>query len=429
MANSFSAVSRFSTRTDEEGPSVINDGGVGMNATNKKDDDFSTIATNDREYRWDLAKKICSFYVLYPAVVLFALIGLFTVAEDIGLMYSGGGSGYAPDSASVMETKDPENDLFDGHIRTDQTKGHGRIREYIGREKPFGDGGESIINRLLNHVEDAKNVHYYEDDVPFYWEIGFSGHSSIESKLCQCLDIHIASSAGSNEAGNADMLEPLAPAAEGNLCKVYNVDMGTHQGTQRAKGLGFLNKVIPDFISSPFLPEILSLFTAKNRGQLLTSIPQVMPRTQSSYRYLRDHGIFHGTYLEFISSDHILANNYMVHMLSGKWGGVQELTEDDLMTAYKVLNEKFIIFRWSDTRKVVEYLVKNERWDAKSIECMYPPEVVKKDAELLDKRRHGPKPEKKPEELAEEMAAQQMYLLHNVWDRKLYDMLVAGGFV
>jgi len=328
-----------------------------------------------------------------------------------------------------METNDHDNDLFDGHIRTDQTKGHGKIREYVGREKPFGDGGEPIIYKLLDNVEDASSAHYYEDDVPFYWEIGFSGHSSIESKLCQCLDIHVASTAGSNEAGKADMLEPLAPAAEGNLCKVYNVDMGSHKGTQRAKQLGLLNKVIPDFISSPFLPEIVSLFTMKNKGRLLTSVPQVMPRTQASHKHLKSTGLFLGTYLEFISSDHVLANNYMVHMLSGKWGGVQELTENDLMTAYKVLKEKFVIFRWSDTQKILEYLLKNERWDAKAMECMYPPEVIKQDAEILDKIRHGPKPEKTPEVLAEEMAAKQLFLVHNVWDRKLYDMLAAEGFV
>lgn len=422
MSNINTAVPRFHSRDNEDVSTSSGTGIIGMNITSKKNDD-STIATSEQyHYRLGLAKKICVTYLLYPAVILFASIGIFSVVEDIREVYSY--DGMKVNNNAAMETRDTDSDLFDGHIRTDQTKGHGKIREFIGREKPFGDSGEPIIYRLLNDVVDAHDISNEDHSVPFYWEVGFTGHSSIESKLCKCLGINIASSAGQNHAGNPNMLEPLVPAAEENLCKVYNVDLGTHKGVQRARELGLMKDVIPHFISSPFLPEITSLFSEKSKGRLFVSIPSTEARVKSSYRHLHSKKLFDGSYLEFVSSDNILANNYLVHMLSGKWGGVQELTEDDVLTAHKVLKEKFIVFRWSDTQKLAEYLLKGESWDLQSMECMFPPKLLKEEAEILDKRIHGPKKEKPPEDLA----AEEAFAVHNVWDRKLYTMLTEEGF-
>ena len=95
-----------------------------------------------------------------------------------------------------------------------------------------------------------------------------------------------------------------------------------------------------------------------------------------SYGYLMRHGMFAGSFIQFVSSNHVLANNYLTRILSGKWGGVEELTESDLLKAVDVIKQKFLIVRFADHRKIIEYLIQNKEWSENaqvSLDCMYPP--------------------------------------------------------
>lgn len=392
--------------------------------TDKKDDSIASDSSSSlTNYRLGIAKKLCTSYVLYPAIIVFAVIGMVSVTEDINNISAGdsqtGTYSVVAGASSPLETTDPNNVNFDGHISSQQTKSLSKISKLMGVER---FGGEKTIHHLLENVADAASPYSKETDVPFYWEVGQTG--SIANNLCKCFQIRMASSSGFDELGHHGMLQPIAKKE--SLCSVYNVNLGTHAGTQRAKDLGLVDTIVPDFLSSPFLPEIASLFTKNTKARILVQLPNTNARINMSYNYLKSKGLFDGPYLEFVTSNHILANNYLVHVLSGKWGSVQELTEDDLQTAIRVLKEKFEVFRWSDTKKVIEYLIQNEKWDERGYECMYPP----KDP-VAEAARHAKKEEKKKEVKASvstekdsvHVLTVEALARHNYWDNKLYNSL------
>lgn len=94
------------------------------------------------------------------------------------------------------------------------------------------------------------------------------GFGQLADEFCKCFDITMASTSGSDIAGEPKFLQAMPPV-NGMKCSVLNADLGTHMGNSRAQNLGFMTTVVPDIISSPFLPEIASLFTSEHRGRLI----------------------------------------------------------------------------------------------------------------------------------------------------------------
>ncbi len=310
---------------------------------------------------------------------------------------------------SPLETKDPNNNEFDGHISAQQTRSINIFQKLLGVE-PYG--GVKTITSLLQNVADSSTP-YSKEDIPFYWEV--AGFGQLASDICKCFPIKIAASFGDNKAGNHEALETIN--VEGKACQGYNANLGNHDGTLRAKNLGMFKEVIPDFVSSPFLPEIASLFTSEHKGRIYASIPNTNARITWSYSYLKSKGLIEGSILEYVSSDHVLVNNYLTHMLSGKWGGVQELTEEDLALAIKTLREKFVVTSWAYNRKIVQQIMKNEGWDQNRYECMYPPE-----SPYSKQAQSQPRPAPPPKS-AEEIATEAAIALHNRWDNRLMDAI------
>ena len=151
------------------------------------------------------------------------------------------------------------------------------------------------------------------------------------------------------------------------------------------------------------------------------AVPNTAARVNMSYNYLQNKGLFQGSFLEFVSSKHILANNYLTHVLSGKWRGVTTLTEEDLITAVNTLKKKFIVARWADNRKIVQYLMQNEQWDESGYQCMYPPEnPYSQEAAQAAQSQPPPPP---PEKTAEEIASEAAISMHNYWDDRLFDLI------
>ena len=157
--------------------------------------------------------------------------------------------------------------------------------------------------------------------------------------------------------------------------------------------------------------------------ELVVAIPNTKIRIGMSYQYLTLKGLLQGgSSLEFVSSSHVLANNYLTHILSGKGGGVEDLTEDDLNTAIQILKEKFIVARWADKRKVAKYVVQNEGWDPRGFkECIYPPEnPYSKEAAIASQNTPPPPP---PPKTAEELAIEAAISLRNSWDNRPFEIM------
>ena len=380
--------------------------------TNKKDDTKGNGSS--AHYRIDLIKQLCVKYVLIPVTIIFAIIGFISVTfginttqpADESLTSFGGGD-------LPLASNNPGN-MFDGHISLQQTRSIGKFSKLIGVE-PYG--GPKTIEKLMENVVDLTEP-FSRDDIPFYWEVGGSGFD-VGQELCKCLNITIASTYGNDEAGNPAILDPIA--TEGNFCKIYNVNLGTHEGVSRAKRNGIISQVEPDFITSPMLPEVISMFSPEKKARIVMAAPNTNFRVGQSYNYLKQKGLFEGSFLDFVSSNHVLANNYLTHLLSGKWGGVQKLTEEDLITAAEILKKKFIVVRFADHRKMNKYLIEQKGWDPNGYECMYPPENPWSQ-QAADAPRPPPPP-KSADEIATEKAIQS----HNNWDNRLFDILNHQG--
>ncbi len=395
--------------------------------TNKKDDSLHDSGDGDKSF--DGVKKnlllLCRndirFSVTAIIVITFSIIGVISVGRDLST-YSQRGQRAGTQGASIvvtggelmMMTDSPDADsTFDGHIDGHQTNSLGMFSKLFSSEL---HGGEKTIAKVMENILDVDDPSFPdENEITFLWEAGAVG--SIANEICRCFPIRMATTFG--EMGNNPLELRLLPT-EGNACGLYNINMGIHSGTQRAKDLGLISRRPgPNFISSPFLPEIASLFTAENKGRAILVVPNTAVRIRFSYDHLVRKGMFDGSMLEFVSSDHILANNYLTHVLSGKWGGgVQELTEDDFAVAVAVVSTKLNVFTWADNRKMVEYLTRiRHDLDPAGLHCMYPPENPY--SQEQEGKPRPPPPEKTAEELATETAVK----LHNYWDNRLWGIL------
>ncbi len=373
--------------------------------TNKKDD-----AAVKKNHMSDIRFSITAI-----TVVAFSVIGIISVGQDLktyNQLHRGTKEVSVVIGGELMMTDNPDDSTFDGHINGQQTNSLGLFTNWLFSSEPHG--GEKTIAKVMENVVDSP-AFPDENEITFLWEAGAVG--SIANEICRCFPIRMATTFGSEEMGNPAELKPQP--TEGNACGLYNVNLGTHAGTQRAKDLGLISRSPgPNFISSPFLPEIASLFTAEKKGRVILVVPNTSARIQISYEHLKRKGMFDGSMLEFVSSDHILANNYLTHVLSGKWGGgVKELTEDDFAVAVGVAKTKLIVFTWADNRKMVEYVTKIRHLDPAGVRCMYPPENPY--SQEQEGKPRPPPPEKTPEELATDIALK----IHNYWDNRLFDIL------
>ena len=377
--------------------------------TNKRND--SPVSENS--FRYKRKKKIYLRYLIFLAISGFAVVGIVSTSHDLKSYAQtrrstealSAGGGY-----TALELKGPTN-KFDGHIGKSQTKTISKLSKLVGVEP---NGGEKTIRKLLKNVADV-NTPYSKQDIFFSWEVAAFG--DMAKAFCKCFQVNMAASFGMDELGDPNLLQPIK--FDGNMCNAYNVNLSTRAGISRAKKLGLGTYVVPDLISSPFLPEIASLFTSERKGRIILAVPNVNVRLGMTYGMLSSRGLISGSYLEFVSSNHVLANNYMTRMLSGKWGSVEELTQEDFNVAATIIKEKFIVAPWSGNRNIAKYVIDNANWDANGFECMYPPPVPQ--TEVVPP---PPPPARSVEDLAADLAASTAIQLHNRWDEKLFNIIV-----
>ena len=142
-------------------------------------------------------------------------------------------------------------------------------------------------------------------------------------------------------------------------------------------------------------------------------------RVKASYTYLHGQGLYRGPYLEFISSEHILANDYLVRMLSGKWDVAVKLTHDDLHVAVQELQTKFHVGVQRHIQPFMEQIVALFGWQSPSanvVDCMFPAK--------FDEAHQPASPQPKPEETELETQMREIVRNKNRWDVQLLDIFV-----
>ena len=178
---------------------------------------------------------------------------------------------------------------------------------------------------------------------------------------------------------------------------------------------------LADIIISPFLPEVLDLFTSSHahHPRLMILLEDTKARIKASYTYLHGRGLFHGSYLEFISSEHILVNDYLVRMLSSRWDVSVELTHDDLHVAVQELQTKFHVGVQRHIRTYMGQMVGMFGWNsphADVVDCMFPAK--------FDEEHQPAYPQPKPDETELETQMREIVRNKNRWDVQLLDIFV-----
>ena len=190
---------------------------------------------------------------------------------------------------------------------------------------------------------------------------------------------------------------------------------------------------LADVVISPFLPEILDLFdsassTTHHRPRLFLLLQDVKARLRASYNYLHGQNIFSGSHLEFISSNHILANDYLVRILSGKWDVVahppESLTQEDLHIAVQELQTKFSVGVMRHVQPYLEHMVDLLGWQPTQpgaeniVGCMFP-------TAAYDEAHPPSYPQSKPpDETAMETQMREIIRNRNSWDMRLLEIFV-----
>ena len=157
-------------------------------------------------------------------------------------------------------------------------------------------------------------------------------------------------------------------------------------------------------------------------------LQDVKARLRASYNYLHGQNIFSGSYLEFISSNHILANDYVVRMLSGKWDVVahppESLTQDDLHIAVQELQTKFFVGVMRHVQPYLKHMVDLLGWQPQQpdtenvVSCMFPTAAYD---EAHPPSYPRPKP---PDGTAMETQMREIIRDRNSWDMRLLEIFV-----
>ena len=157
-------------------------------------------------------------------------------------------------------------------------------------------------------------------------------------------------------------------------------------------------------------------------------LQDVKARLRASHNYLHGQNIFPGSYLEFISSNHILANDYVVRMLSGKWDVVahppESLTQDDLHIAKQELQTKFSVGVMRHVQPYLEHMVDLLGWQPTQpgaenvVGCMFPTAAYD---EAHPPSYPQPKP---PDETELETQMREIIRNRNSWDMRLLEIFV-----
>lgn len=209
---------------------------------------------------------------------------------------------------------------------------------------------------ILSHLADANSpIQGWDVETPLFWHVPKSGGTTLQ-RLHWCMGSTIANEVGVNPKfgiSNSDIVAFSPWKDRGNLGKVINVDVCTHEGILDAKNRGFLTRKFQpkvDFVStSEFLFASTMLFSPDHKARLFALFRHPIEGAVSKFYYLQK-ATWEPTYnkrwatmtLEQWSAQDRGDNNWMVRSLIGKSSRL-ELTMDDYEIAKEIVRTKFVV--------------------------------------------------------------------------------------
>lgn len=208
------------------------------------------------------------------------------------------------------------------------------------------------VPSALQHLADMSIPFNPRLDVPYFWDVHFSGESVAESIFSKCHFLIQASEHGLKQPNfNHEKLE-VFETQSGEL--YVNVDMTSRHGVKRAKKLGLAQERIAEVIISPQIYLVSSsVFDVTHRGRFFALFRHPVDRAISMYNYL---GIaswdpmynpsLKSMSLEFYAKSASAEHNWMTRFLVNKHGG--RLRSEDMVVAKEILRTKCLVGLFED---------------------------------------------------------------------------------
>jgi hypothetical protein len=343
--------------------------------------------------------RVALTHCLLPVFVIY---GALSIGRDVyGAMQSSADAGQRTINDSTG------GEPFDGHVsRGDVHMGYShRIKSAI---YPPAAERESLKGILAN-IADVSAPADAQNDVAFFWIVG-NINTRLLDLFSQCMPISMAMP--SEIQGPEPSFNRVDPP-NGGFGTHLDLNMESLESVKFAYDHSIVSNTDVNLIASPHLIEAAGLFTQTHKGRIFGLFPNVIAMLNSSYRYLTSHGLFTGTITDFLNSDHVLANNYITRLLSGRWKDEDVLTDEDYEYAENIFRTKFFLLPNAGQRELVEKMVDVFQWNKLSIPCIYEPAANGGVAPERVKRNRPPKTE-------EELEIERIIEERNAYDFRLF---------
>ena len=331
----------------------------------------------------------CLVGLVILACLAFMCFGIVVFAMDMRRQRKGVNNSEANNKPAGQ---DPHHDAFDGTYsreaspqRPTDTSIFSSLRSSLGvlssgdsvKEQFEADHEHEAIYDLLHNVVSPTAPYDPATQIPFLWSPG--APTFFADQMLKCFPLTQASWAvnrigrhGEGSPGQDLQIYPGNPDEKG---KYLDVDMGTLHGLKRASDYFLFDRHLADYVASPFLPEVLSMFPESHKGRIFTIIFDTNARIKASYNHLMQNGYYTGSLLDFVRSDHLLVNDYTVRTLTGKWDVAVPLGNDDVSLALEVLRTKFHAGVLRHYKEWVISVIETFQWDGLGgYSCLFPDE-------------------------------------------------------
>ena len=353
----------------------------GGNTSNTALSDLSTTTKSDKAANFTRRRlfKRCLVGLLAFTMLAFMCFGIVIFAIDLRSRRRYG-------SQAKPAGQDPQHDKFDGTYSATSspkrpTSVLAGLRNSLGLtsdQDTFEAEHEHLaIYDLLHNVVPPTAPFDAATQIPFMWSPG--APNFIADEMLKCFPLTqaswVVSRVGRRHEGAPDADFQVLPGKPDEKGSYLDVDMSTLHGLRRASDFFLFDRHLADYVASPFLPEVLEMFPESHKGRIFTMLMDPIARVKASYNHLSQNSYITGSLLEFASSNHLLANDYTVRTLSGKWDVSIPLGPGDVNTALEVLRTKFHVGVMRYYKEWMVSLIQTFGWggmDAYS--CLWPEE-------------------------------------------------------
>jgi len=237
----------------------------------------------------------------------------------------------------------------------------------VEEKAPLKDGKmDDVFKQKINKLIffNRWNIPYREErETPVHWHIPLSGGFVVNEIFSHCYGlVQAIDNVGLLGVNITD--QPFEVVKTDDGAKYINVDMGSSEGIERAKGLDILNTDVSFVIRTPFLFEVAELFHSGRYAKCFSILRHPIERAMDVFQHLKDikRPVFvNMTLEEYVNSPHAEAN-WMVRLLSNSMED-HIISEGHLQMAKNVLGQKCIVGFTDDMENSIRRFAKYFQWD------------------------------------------------------------------